>query len=63
VPGYTIAQINENATNGIFAPRIPAYVSYDINNKRLGVTGSFQFKPDDHRDDAGRAVRLSRGHP
>ena len=47
VPGYTLAQINQNDANGIFAPRIPAYVSYDINNKRLGVSGSFQFKPDD----------------
>lgn len=48
VPGYTLAQINDNsAATGIFAPRIPAYVSYDINNKRLGVSGSFQYKPDD----------------
>ncbi len=46
VPGYTIAQINNtDATTGIFAPRIPSYVSYDIDNKRLGITGSFQFKP------------------
>jgi iron complex outermembrane receptor protein len=45
VAGYTIAQINDaNATTGIFAPRIPAYVSYDINTKRLGVTGSVQYK-------------------
>jgi TonB-dependent receptor len=48
VPGYTLAQINLNdAANGIYAPRIPAFVSYDIKNKRLGVSGSFQFKPDD----------------
>ncbi|MGH1559145.1 hypothetical protein ACRAWD_18585 [Caulobacter segnis] len=47
VPGYTIAQINNtDPTTGIFAPRIPAYVGYDINNKRLGVSGSLQFKPD-----------------
>jgi TonB-dependent receptor len=47
VPGYTIAQINNaDPTTGIFAPRIPAYVSYDINNKRLGLAGSLQFKPD-----------------
>ncbi len=46
VPGYTIAQINStNATTGIFAPRIPAYVSYDIDNKRLGISGSLQYKP------------------
>jgi len=48
VPGYTIAQINNNtAAGGIFAPRIPSYVSYDINSKRLGVTGSVQFRPDE----------------
>ena len=47
VPGYTIAQINNtDPATGIFAPRIPAYVSYDIDNKRLGVSGSLQFKPD-----------------
>ncbi len=51
VPGYTIAQINEtNTTTGIFAPRIPAYVSYDIENKRLGVSGAFQFKPDENTE-------------
>ncbi|WP_297508604.1 TonB-dependent receptor [uncultured Caulobacter sp.] len=47
VPGYTIAQINStNAATGIFAPRIPAYVSYDIKNRRTGLAGSIQFKPD-----------------
>jgi TonB-dependent receptor len=47
VPGYTLAQINNtNTTTGIFAPRIPAYVSYDIQNKRTGLAGSLQFKPD-----------------
>jgi iron complex outermembrane receptor protein len=63
VPGYTLAQINNtNTTTGIFAPRIPAYVSYDIKNKRTGLTGSIQFKPDDqHRDHAGHAVRLPGG--
>ncbi|PXA90457.1 TonB-dependent receptor [Caulobacter sp. D4A] len=42
VPGYTIAQIN---SANLFAPRIPAYVSYDIESKRLGVAGSLQYKP------------------
>jgi TonB-dependent receptor len=47
VPGLTIGQINEaDATKAIFAPRIPAYVSYDIKNKRTGLAGSIQFKPD-----------------
>ncbi|WP_184718743.1 TonB-dependent receptor [Caulobacter sp.] len=51
VPGYTLAQINStDTTNGIFAPRIPAFVSYDIENKRLGVSGAFQFKPDDNTE-------------
>jgi len=48
VPGYTLAQINNNtAAAGIFAPRIPSYVSYDIESKRLGVTGSLQYKVTD----------------
>ncbi|PVM90721.1 TonB-dependent receptor [Caulobacter endophyticus] len=42
VPGLTIGRIN---SNDLFAPRIPAYVSYDIENKRLGVAGSLQYKP------------------
>ena len=47
--GYTTAQINDtNYDTAIYAPRIPAYVSYDIRSERLGMTGSFQFKPDDN---------------
>ncbi|NGM49259.1 TonB-dependent receptor [Caulobacter sp. 602-2] len=42
IPGYTLAQIN---SADLFAPRIPGYVSYDIENKRLGVAGSLQYKP------------------
>ncbi|AYV46537.1 TonB-dependent receptor [Caulobacter flavus] len=42
VPGYTVAQIN---SANIFAPRIPGYVSYDIESKRLGIAGSLQYKP------------------
>ena len=46
--GYTAAQINDtNFATAIYAPRIPAYVSYDIQSKRLGMTGAFQFRPDD----------------
>lgn len=48
LPGYTIAQINSTDTNvAIYHPRIPSYVSYDINSERLGVTGALQFRPDD----------------
>ncbi len=47
--GYTIAQINDtNTATALYAPRIPAYVSYDINQKRLGMTGSFQFRPSEN---------------
>ncbi|MDB5457408.1 MAG: TonB-dependent receptor, partial [Caulobacter sp.] len=49
VPGYTIAQLNDtNPATALFAPRIPAYVSYDIESKRLGVAGSLQYKITDH---------------
>ncbi len=47
LPGRTIAQINDNnATgNGLFHPRIPGLVSYDINQKRLGAALSVQMRP------------------
>jgi TonB-dependent receptor len=46
LPGYTIAQINNPSTVGaIYHPRIPAYVSYDIESKRFGASGSLQWKP------------------
>ncbi|OYW83511.1 MAG: hypothetical protein B7Z26_00390, partial [Asticcacaulis sp. 32-58-5] len=46
--GYTIAEINNaSATTGLFHPRLPSYVSYDINTERLGLTGSFQMRPSD----------------
>ncbi len=46
--GYSIAQINDsNTATAIYHPRIPAYVSYDIGSKRLGVTGALQYRPDD----------------
>ena len=48
VNGYTIGQINStNLSTAIYHPRIPAYASYDINSKRLGLTGALQFRPDD----------------
>ncbi|MFP1132263.1 TonB-dependent receptor [Asticcacaulis sp. W401b] len=44
--GYTIAQINDtNTATALYHPRIPSYVSYDINSERLGLTGSFQMRP------------------
>ena len=56
-PGSTIqgltfgagpGQINDaNTATAIYHPRIPAYVQYDHNTERLGLTGSFQFRPDD----------------
>lgn len=54
LPGYTLAQINyapttaAEAANAIYHPRIPAYVSYDIESKRFGASGSLQWKPTDN---------------
>ena len=49
LPGYTIAQINDpNQATAIFHPRIPAYVSYAIESKRFGASGSLQWKPTDN---------------
>lgn len=46
--GYTISQINDtNTSTALYHPRIPGFVSYDINSERLGLTGSLQFRPDD----------------
>lgn len=48
IAGYTIGQINDpSATTGLFHPRLPSYVQYDHNTERLGLTGAFQFRPDD----------------
>lgn len=48
LPGKTIAQINDASRDtGLFHPRIPGLVSYDIAQKRLGAAGSIQFKPTD----------------
>ncbi|UYY60031.1 TonB-dependent receptor [Sphingomonas sp. S2-65] len=52
LPGYTLAQINRTpANNGsnwddlIYHPRIPRYDTWQYDLKRLGVTGSLQFRP------------------
>ena len=48
VAGYTVAQLNSSVEGQeVFHPRIPGYVQYDTNTERLGLTGSFQFRPDD----------------
>ncbi|MFC5343223.1 TonB-dependent receptor [Brevundimonas staleyi] len=48
ITGYTAAQINGTlASPGLYHPRIPAYVQYDHNTERLGLTGALQFRPDD----------------
>ncbi|MGV3578218.1 TonB-dependent receptor [Brevundimonas sp.] len=48
ISGYTISQINDaSAATGLFHPRLPSYVQYDHNTERLGITGAFQFRPDD----------------
>jgi iron complex outermembrane receptor protein len=48
LPGYTLAQINEsNTATALYHPRIPAYVSYDIESKRFGASGSLQWRPTD----------------
>ncbi|MET0307482.1 MAG: TonB-dependent receptor, partial [Sphingomonas sp.] len=52
LPGYTAAQINTvPASNGsnwnslIYHPRIPRYDTWQYDLKRLGITGSMQFRP------------------
>lgn len=48
LPSYSVAQLNNtNPDTGLFHPRIPALVSYDIKQKRLGAAGSLQFRPTD----------------
>ncbi len=42
-----IVQGYDDAQNGIYAPRIPAYASYDTSSKRLGLSGAVQFRPSD----------------
>ena len=45
LPGFTGTAIN--TPNAFFHPRLPSYVSYDVRNTRLGLTGSLQFEPVD----------------
>jgi TonB-dependent receptor len=48
VPGTSLATLNSNTVGtAIFHPRNPSYNSYDENEKRLGITGSIQFRPTD----------------
>ena len=53
VPGLTIDEINhqvtdfDDAENGMYHPRIPAYASYDTSSERLGLSGAVQFRPTD----------------
>jgi TonB-dependent receptor len=54
LPGFTLADINRApASNGsnwdqlIYHPRIPRYDTWQYRLKRLGITGSLQFKPAD----------------
>lgn len=46
IAGKTIAQINDtNPETGLYHPRIPGLVSYDIDQERLGAALSLQFRP------------------
>jgi TonB-dependent receptor len=37
----------DDAENGIYAPRIPAYASYDTSSERFGLSAAVQFRPTD----------------
>ncbi|WP_121117701.1 TonB-dependent receptor [Croceibacterium ferulae] len=47
LPGYTLADLQVRGTEAIFVPRIPSYVSYDVESERIGVTGSVQYEATD----------------
>jgi TonB-dependent receptor len=48
LPGFTLAQINDNdPATAIYHPRIPRLQIYEHEQQRLGVTGSLQFQPAD----------------
>lgn len=54
LPGYTIGQINllpvSNGSNWdslIYQPRIPRFTNWQYDMKRLGLTGSAQWRPSD----------------
>lgn len=45
VPGSTPAAYNEIARKDVFIPRLPGYGRFINRQKRLGLTGSFQWQP------------------
>ncbi|WP_423603719.1 TonB-dependent receptor [Sphingomonas sp. MS122] len=45
VPGSTPAAYAEIARAGVFIPRLPGYGRFINRQKRLGLTGSFQWQP------------------
>jgi TonB-dependent receptor len=45
LPGYTLAQINNSTSAGIYHPRIPRYSTYEHEQERLGLTTALQFAP------------------
>jgi iron complex outermembrane receptor protein len=38
---------DDKPATALFHPRLPAYVQYDHNTERLGLTGALQWRPDD----------------
>jgi TonB-dependent receptor len=47
LPGYTRADLAVRGEDAIFHPRIPSYVSYDVESERIGVTGALQYEVTD----------------
>jgi len=45
VPGSTPAAYNQIARKDVFVPRLPGYGRFINRQKRLGLTGSFQWQP------------------
>lgn len=43
----TRARLNGNGPDRLFYPRTPRYFIFDHDQKRLGLTGAFQFRPSD----------------
>jgi iron complex outermembrane receptor protein len=57
LPGYTVAALNTVPANDgsnwgslVYHPRIPRYDSWSNDIKRLGLTGSVQWKPSDRTE-------------
>lgn len=42
---YVVTSYGADAERGIYAPRIPAYASYDTSSKRLGLSAAVQIRP------------------